>query len=115
MRAELSAGKYSEERAKALHALGGNVYKQGRYEELLELSKEIVSIHEKLDGPESEKTAKALGNLGSVAYRVGNKKECAYAMDRALYIYLELFGEDSKEVCSLFCFCTICIYESLSK
>ncbi len=57
-------GQYSEQRATALHKLGGNMYKQGKFSEVLELAKEIVKIHEKKDGVEHPNTAKALGNLG---------------------------------------------------
>lgn len=100
-KATLDHGELSIERATALHALGGNMYKQKKYREALEMSKEIVRIHEQLDGFEHENTAKALGNLGSVSYKVGEKKELEYAMKRALYIYLKIHGEDSKPVSCL--------------
>jgi hypothetical protein len=91
-------GEISLQRAAALHALGGSIYKQGRFEELLEMSKEIVHIHEQLEGPESEGAAKALGNLGSVAFRLQRSQECEHAMLRMLYILVKNYGEDSKEV-----------------
>jgi hypothetical protein len=98
LRALRDFGKHSKERATALHALGGNIYKQGRYEELMTLSKEIVAIHESLDGPEHENTGKALGNLGSVACRLFKMRECGLAMNRQLYILLSIYGDNSKEV-----------------
>lgn len=98
IRAVLDYGDVSHEKAKALHALGGNLYKQGRLSELVELSKEIVSIHEELDGPESELTGKALGNVGAVACRIELRTDCERAMARALYILLQKHGEESKEV-----------------
>lgn len=97
-RAVLDYGDVSHEKAKALHALGGNLFKQGRMTDLVDLSKEIVHIHEELDGPESELTGKALGNVGAVACRVNLRTECNRAMSRALYILLQSYGEDSKEV-----------------
>jgi hypothetical protein len=45
-------GEISLQHANALHALGGSLYELRRFEELLEMSKEIVRIHEQLEGPE---------------------------------------------------------------
>jgi hypothetical protein len=100
LRAELNHGEYSNERAKALHALGANLFRQLRFDELLEISKQIVRIHETLDGFESLMAGKALGNMGTVAYRLGDDKECELAMKRALYIMLHEGGlkEESREV-----------------
>lgn len=91
-------GKNSREYAQYLHKLGRTIYKQERYEELLELSQQIVHIHEQLDGPEHESTARALGNVGSVAFRINRKEECNLAMSRAMHIWVKKFGENSKEV-----------------
>lgn len=91
-------GEKSKERAAALSELGRNIYKQGRYEEVLSLSKEIVRIHEVIDGPEAEMTAKALQNVGSVAYHLQLMDECANSMNRALYIINQKYGRNSKEV-----------------
>lgn len=100
IRAELNHGEFSKERAKALHALGGNMFRQQRFEELLELSKQIVRIHETMDGFEALMTGKALGNVGTVAHRLGLQKECELNMKRALYIMLHEGGlaEDSRDV-----------------
>lgn len=99
-RAELEHGKYSNERAAALHKLGANMYRQHRFEELFDLSKEIVKIHETLDGPDSVMVGKALGNVGTVADRLGLRRECELAMKRSLYIMLHAGGlqPDSREV-----------------
>ncbi len=91
-------GKLSKEYGKYLHKLGRTIYKQQRYDELLEMSREIVKIHETLDGPEHENTARALGNVGSVAYRLKKLDECNIAMERAMYIWVQKYGETSKEV-----------------
>jgi len=91
-------GENSRERATALSELGRNIYKQGRYEEVLSVSKEIVRIHEVIDGPEAEMTAKALQNVGSVAHRLQLMDECANSMNRALYIINQKYGRNSKEV-----------------
>lgn len=95
-------GKMSTEYANGLHALGRVVYLQKKYKEVLAVAKEIVRIHEKLDGPEHINTAKALTNVGSTANRLKDMQECERAMNRALYIFLKHYGEDSKEVIVLF-------------
>lgn len=94
-------GRMSQEHVNALHALGRNVYKQQRFEEVYNLANEIVAIHESLDGPEHVNTAKALTNIGSTAHKLGKSKECELAMNRALYIFIQTFGEDSNEVRAL--------------
>ena len=91
-------GEHSRERVTALHLLGRNVYKRGIYSEVLEVSKEIVTIHEVLDGPESVATAHALSNVGSVAYRLKDTAYCELVMNRALYIFLAEYDQGSKEV-----------------
>lgn len=92
------AGELSHEKAKALHALGANLFKQGRFYDLLQISKEIVEIHETLDGPEAEITGKALGNLAATAFRANKKRDCELAMKRGLHILLKKYNEESKEV-----------------
>lgn len=101
MKAVLDHGEDSKQKADALHSLGRNIYKQGRYSEVVDISKEIVRIHEVRDGPEHLNTANALGNVGAVAFRVGDASECHYAMNRALYIFIQTYGADSKEVRNL--------------
>lgn len=91
-------GKVSLQYAQYLHRLGRSIYKQERYEDVFDISKEIVSIHEKIDGPEHENTARALGNLGSAAYRLEKWTICHDAMNRALYVWIAKYGEESKEV-----------------
>ena len=102
IRAELNHGKFSAQRAKALHAYGRNVYKQGRFDQVLQVSKDIVRIHEEVDGVDHINTGNALGNVGSVAFRLENAKLCEIVMTRALYIVIKEFGKDSKEVRSSF-------------
>ncbi len=96
--AEAKYGKMSRQRAAALHALGRNVYQRGLYREVFDVSKEIVTIHEELDGPEHVDTAQALSNVGSVAFQLGEQEYCALVMNRALYILLKEYGDNSKEV-----------------
>ena len=91
-------GALSKERAKALSSLGANIYKQGKYEESFKYSKEILNIHEKLDGVESEITGQVLQNVGSVACKLHLINECKYAFERSLYIILNIHGMNSKEV-----------------
>ena len=47
----------SAETASALHLLGRNMFEQGKYEEVIEISAQIVRIHEEIEGPESLNTA----------------------------------------------------------
>jgi hypothetical protein len=98
LKAALDFGDESREKASALHALGRNMYKQGKYDTVYNIAKEITLLHEKFDGSEHINTASALGNVGSVAYRIGDKNECYYSMNRALYILIKIYGHDSKEV-----------------
>lgn len=88
----------SREHANILHRLGRNLHQQGKFEELVQVAKKIVKIHEELDGPEHFNTAQALGNLGASSYHVGLQKDVEHAMKRALYIFINKFGPDSKEV-----------------
>lgn len=91
-------GKVSLQYADYLHKLGRSLHKQQDFEQSYLISKQIVEIHEKLDGPESENTARALGNLGSASFRLKRTRECEVAMNRALYVWLQRYGENSKEV-----------------
>lgn len=91
-------GKMSAEYAAALHRLGRSLHKQRRFDDGFEVASEIVTIHEKIDGPEHLNTAHALSNAGSAAYRLNKKQEVEWAMNRALYILIKAHGEDAKEV-----------------
>lgn len=102
IRASLNHGEISREKANALHILGRNLYKRGKYEDVLSISREITKIHEALDGPEHIKTADALGNVGATAFRLGFSEECELAMNRALYIIIKEYGPESKEVTLFF-------------
>jgi hypothetical protein len=88
----------SREHANILHRLGRNLHQQEKFEELVQVAKKIVQIHEELDGPEHFNTAQALGNLGASSYHIGLKKDVEHAMKRALYIFIKKFGPDSQEV-----------------
>lgn len=91
-------GVISEEYAAGLHRYGKNLHSQQRYDDLYTIAKEIVRIHEVLDGPEHYHTGRALDNLGTAAYRIKNQEECNTAMYRALHIFMKKFGEESKQV-----------------
>lgn len=88
----------SREHANILHRLGRNLHEQGKFDELVQVAKNIVKIHEDLDGPEHFNTAQALGNLGASSFHLGLKKDVEFAMKRALYIFINKFGSSSKEV-----------------
>jgi hypothetical protein len=91
-------GRETPEYVAGLHSLGRNIYKQGRFDEVMELAQEIVSIHEEMDGPEHINTAKALTNVGSTAHKLGMLRTCETAMNRALFIFIKVYGADAKEV-----------------
>ena len=74
------------------------MYKQKKFDELVTIAKDIVKIHEDLDGVDSLESAHALTNLGSVSNRLQLKDLCDIAERRALYIFENLYGKESKEV-----------------
>lgn len=54
--AVMDHGENSAEKAKALHLLGKNLYQQEKFEEVVDIAKDIVRIHEIKDGVEHENT-----------------------------------------------------------
>ena len=97
-RAALNFGDYSTQKAMALNRLGRNVYSQRRFAEALNISREIVKLHEQADGVEHLNTGQALNNLGSSLYRLQHPIECGLVMQRALYIFLRQYDNGSKEI-----------------
>ncbi len=97
-RAVMNYGDDSNEKAKVLHKVGANLFKQKRFDDIFDISKEILRIHELNDGPESKEAAQALSNVGQVAYRTGRREECGWASYRYLYIMMNLYGRESPEV-----------------
>lgn len=91
-------GNSSPEKAKALHRLGGVLYKLEKYSGLRSTAKEIARIEEKSNGPQSYKFALALRNVGSVAFRLNLHEESLRYMMRSLNIIQSLYDDDSKEV-----------------
>jgi hypothetical protein len=91
-------GDSSAEKAKALHKLGGILYKLEKYAGLRSTAKEIARIEELVNGPDSLKYAMALRNVGSVAFRLGLHEESLRYMMRGLNIFVNHFDDDSKEV-----------------
>ena len=97
-RAVLNHGDDSKEKANVLHRVGGNLFKQKRFDSIFDISMEILRIHELNDGPESKETGMALSNVGQVAYRTGRMQECEWASYRYVYIQLKHYGKESPEV-----------------
>lgn len=93
-------GDVSREKANALHRLGGNIFRQQKFERIIEIAKEIVLINEQIDGQDHINTGKALENLGAVLFRLGNSRidECHNVMMRAINIFIKEYGPESKEV-----------------
>lgn len=91
-------GRVSSEYARALHKVGMALHKLQLFDEALDIAKEIVLVHEKLDGVEHLNTANALSNVGAAAFRLKRKQDCQWAMERALYILIKLNGAESNEV-----------------
>jgi hypothetical protein len=96
--AVMKYGDDSKEKATVLHKVGYNLFKQVRFEDLWDISLEIVRIHELHDGPESVETGKALSNCAQTAFRLGKRDECGLASYRYLYIMIKHMGLQSKEV-----------------
>lgn len=96
--AVMEYGTDSKEKSAVLHKVGRNLFKQRRFEDLWEISLDIVRIHELHDGPESLETGMALSNCAQTAYRLGKHEECGHASYRYLYIMLKEKGPDSREV-----------------
>ena len=95
-------GDISIEKANALDKLGRVVFKLGKYEELLELSYEIVAIKEQILGVDHIEVGGALRNVGTIAAKLKRKKDCEVVLLRALRIHrLNNFHEGSKEMAIL--------------
>ena len=102
MRAELNFGEFTKERAAALHAYGRNLFKQQRFDQIYDLSLEILAIHESIDGVDSIETARALTNVGSTAWKVGKTQIAQTTALRMLAIHMAWDysrdkDEDAKE------------------
>ena len=91
-------GEITTQRATVLHKIGRNLYGQQRYNDVWQVSLDILKIHEMLDGPESVKTAMALSNVAQAAFRTQRREECGHMAYRHLYIMLKEKGRESKEV-----------------
>lgn len=94
----ITYGDESIQKIEALHNLGRTVFALGDFKESFNIAKQIVELHEKLDGPEHIKTGRALSNLGVSAFKYNKQRECELAMLRSLYIFEEEYGVESKEV-----------------
>ena len=99
-------GAVTVARAKAIHALGKNVYQQGRFDEARGISFEILAIYEQLytkpniddvDQYDHPKIVTAIGNIASVTNKMGLKDECFIMSMRVLNYILKEHGEESKE------------------
>ena len=69
----------------------------GKYEELLELSYEIVAIKETLMGVDHVEVGAALRNIGTITGKLQRHAECQRILLRALYIHKQHFSEGSRE------------------
>ena len=91
-------GDVSREKAKALHKLGLNTYKQKNFEEAVAIGQEILRITEQLDGVGHLNTALALNNVANALWLKGEKILCHTKMSRALNILIKVHGAESKQV-----------------
>ena len=96
--AQVKYGDISREKAKALHKLGLNKYKQKNFDEAVTISQEILRITEQLDGVEHLNTALALTNVANALWVKGDTILCHTKMSRALNILIKVYGPESKEV-----------------
>lgn len=108
-------GNISVERAKALHALGKNVYKQAKYQEARMISYEILGIYEQIHAyaPAAEegedendlddsrfnhdRIVASVGNVATVTNKMGLKDECYIMSMRVLNAIIQTKEKNSKE------------------
>mmetsp|Transcript_12734 Transcript_12734/g.20726 ORF Transcript_12734/g.20726 Transcript_12734/m.20726 type:complete len:226 (-) Transcript_12734:363-1040(-) len=94
-------GDVSIEKATALDKLGRVVFKLGKYEELLELSHEIVAIKEQVLGVDHEEVGAALRNIGTIMGKLERWDDCRRVLLRALRIHRIHYEEGSREMAIL--------------
>lgn len=94
-------GEVSIEKATALDKLGRVVFKLGKYEELLELSYEIVAIKEQVLGIDHVEVGAALRNIGAITSKLERWNECRRVLLRALRIHKIHYQEGSREMAVL--------------
>jgi hypothetical protein len=94
-------GDVSMEKATALDKLGRVVFQLGKYEELLELSYEIVAIKEQLLGVDHVEVGAALRNIGTITGKLRLLDECRRVLLRALRIHKLHFRPGAREMAVL--------------
>jgi hypothetical protein len=94
-------GDVSLEKAAALDRLGRVVFRLGKYEQLLELSYEIVAIKEQLLGVDHVEVGAALRNIGTVTGKLQRQDECRRVLLRALKIHKIHYQPGSKDMAVL--------------
>lgn len=95
-------GDVSLEKAAALDKLGRVVFKLGKYEELIELSHEIVSIKESILGVDHKEVGGALKNIGTLYCKLDRLEEATRVLLRSLRIHKLHYQEGSKELALMF-------------
>ena len=104
-------GKNSKEVSKTLNDLGRALYLQGKLEEALDVSVNVLAITEHiyagaatgLDDDiedqmyDNENIAMSLGNVANVAFKLQLTELVDLTSNRQLYIVLKVYGEKSKE------------------
>jgi len=89
MREAMNHGDISHQKAKAMHLLGRNLFKQQKYSLIYALSWDILHIHEKLDGVNSRAYAQAITNVASTAWKLGERDAARILSRRQLGIWQE--------------------------
>ena len=99
LRASLHYGDISKEKAKAMHALGKNLFRQAKYSYIYTISWDILALHEKLDGPDSMEFHQAITNVASTAWKLGEREPARILSRRQLGILQEQGKDEAgKEI-----------------
>jgi CHAT domain-containing protein len=87
----------SLEEADKLHQQAIQLYNQGRYDEAINLAKEVLAIREKALGPEHPDTATSLNNLAGLYETTGRYAEAEPLYKRSLAIREKVLGSDHPD------------------
>lgn len=82
----------------ALHDLGRVLYKLDKFDDALEISREVAEIYAREYGRADRRTISAFINVASTLNRLGSTEECHTIMKGMFPAQLDRFGIGSKEV-----------------
>ena len=85
------------ENAKILHQEGIKLYQQGRYREAIPIAEKVLTISEKVLGPEHPNTATSLNNLAELYRNMGAYDKAEPLYRRSLAIREKVLGPDHPD------------------